>query len=56
MDERFIFEFIKPFQPKVPWNKWHLVVGGWEVSGENKEELEKEAIRLLERELKRLKK
>lgn len=58
MDERYIFEFVKPLSGHIsgPWSRWHLQVGGWEISGNNKQELRGIAITLLERELKRLEK
>jgi len=55
MDERYIFEFVKPLNLKAPWNVWHMAVGGWEKSGRTQEELVKEAIEITERELIRLK-
>ena len=57
MDERFIFEFVKPLPGKLsgPWSQWHLVVGGWEISGNSKQELLEQAILLLKREEIRLK-
>ena len=55
-DERWIFEFVAPVPGSKIWRSWHLVVGGWEVSGKDKKELIEKAIRLTERELVRLQK
>jgi len=55
-DERWIFDFIAPIHGSKIWRYWHMVVGGWEISGSGKKDLIDKAMKLLKREESRLQK